>query len=936
MNRHMSTVLSGLAVAAAIAALTASLQAQELTAAIRGRAISVDRQPVAEVEVTAQSASLPATARTRTGRDGAYLLRGLPPGDYVITFRAAGYVLLKRTTRLSALETAAMDAELVAAPQESYDPIVAVSEGRHMFIRWPLGATTFRTADVYELPLAGTPGSLLAIMPGSQLLSAPSLTIWNGVPVRGSALALTPAYTLNREALADMTLARGGQPVDVEAPTTLAVAARRGSDRLAGALLATGGTAGLAGDALWQTGERRAGDGTVAASFGGALLPRHVWFFAQGETFGEEFRQPVVFGEPSRTRIDGTSASGSLTFAWANRQRVELDAVLSRHDGEARVPESWRLASRAGAFSSDDEHRLLSAAFLTQLGRGPALELRATEERSASAVVGATPGGFSIASPWNETRLDGGFGCTGCGSAIRTIRSTRAVARQFLSAGGGSHELTFGAEQVEDRVASSPEPGGRFEILASRFVDSAGALFPMLVPNGSAALIWYPAGTSEGTTRTSSAFLADSWRAGAGLTLDVGVRWDRVRIREGSTGRLLLETDGLSPRVALSWQPALARGLRVSLGYGRYASSSAPLAATLFGTGAARVYTYTGPAINTGTAPLLSNDQVIAAVQAWAGALATRVPSAVLGSGVIEESTGDTSAIREWSGGISKQFRMLELRADVLHRRNEGRLIPGAVPGVTIPDSLTGIAIDAREIALDTRRAQRSTDIVLQGHYRLGLQAVTGASYTHHRPAGEHVSPVHQWQAQGLGYPEYFTNTDGIGVAARHRTTAWMVVQMLTDPSTGMLSVGALFRVESSPRFGTVGWIDVTPYTTNPGYAQPPAAVPYLFAPAGDSDGGGLWRLDFALRYTKPFGLKNRAQWFVRLDVLNIADQKYRLDRLRPALAVTALQDPVRFAPFDPATTTPARGVHWEVDPWSGTGARTMPRAIRWIGGFRF
>jgi hypothetical protein len=340
MNRHMSTVLSGLAVAAAIAALTASLQAQELTAAIRGRAISVDRQPIAEVEVTAQAASLPATARTRTGRDGAYLLRGLPPGDYVITFRAAGYVLLKRTTRLSALETAAMDAELVAAPQESYDPIVAVSEGRHMFIRWPLGATTFRTADVYELPLAGTPGSLLAIMPGSQLLSAPSLTIWNGVPVRGSALALTPAYTLNREALADMTLARGGQPVDVEAPTTLAVAARRGSDRLAGALLATGGTAGLAGDALWQTGERRAGDGTVAASFGGALLPRHVWFFAQGETFGEEFRQPVVFGEPSRTRIDGTSASGSLTFAWANRQRVELDAVLSRHDGAARVPGS--------------------------------------------------------------------------------------------------------------------------------------------------------------------------------------------------------------------------------------------------------------------------------------------------------------------------------------------------------------------------------------------------------------------------------------------------------------------------------------------------------------------------------------------------------------------------------------------------------------------
>ena len=936
MSRYRSTVLSSLAVAATIAVWTASLQGQEVTGTIRGRATSVDRQPVADVEVTAQSASLPATARTRTASDGAYLLRGLPPGDYVITFKSAGYVPLKRTTRLSALETAAMDAELVPAPPEPDEPIVAVSEGRHMFIRWPLGATTFRTADVYELPLAGTPGSLLAITPGSQQLSAPSLTIWNGVPVRGSALALTPPLTVNREALADMTLVRGTQPVDVEAPATLAVAARRGSDRLSGALLASGGTAGLGGDALWQIGERHAGDGTVAASLGGALWPRHIWFFGQGETFGEEFRQPVVFGERLRTRTDGTSASGSLTFAWANRQRLELDAVRSRHDAEARVPESWRLANGAGAFNSDDGHRLLSAGFLSQLGRGPAVELRATEERSTSAIIGASSGGFSIANPWNEARLDGGFGCTGCGSAIRTIRSVRAVARQFISAGGGSHELTFGAERVEDRVASSREPGNRFEILASRFGDHAGALFPILVPNGSAALVWYPAGTSEGTTRTSSAFVADSWRAGTGLTLDVGVRWDRVRIREHSTGRLLLDTDGLSPRVALSWQPALARGLRMSLGYGRYASPPAPLAATLFGTGPARVYTYTGPAINTATAPLLSNDQVIAAVQAWAGSLATRVPSAVLGSGVIEQRTGDISAIREWSGGVSKQFRMLELRADVLHRRHEGRLIAGAVRGATITDSLTGSAVDAREIVPDTRLARRSTDIVLQGHYRLGLQAVTGASYTHHRPAGEHVVPVHSWQAQGLGYPEYFTNTDDIGVAARHRTNAWMIVQLLTGPSTGMLSVGALFRVESSPRFGTVGWIDVTPYTTNPGYAQPPAAVPYLFAPAGDSDGGGLWRLDLALRYTKPFGLKNRAQWFVRLDVLNIADQRYRVDRLRPVAAITALQDPVRFAPFNPATTTPAQGVHWDVDPWSGTGARTMPRAIRWIGGFRF
>jgi hypothetical protein len=934
----MSTRSTALAFVAGIAvscALIGSLHAQEITGIIRGRAIAADRQPVSGVEVTAQSPALPGAARTRTGTDGAYVLRGLPPGDYVITFSAAGYVLLKRTTRLSARETAAMDAELVPTVGPPPEPIVAVSEGKHMFIRWPIGATTFRTADVYELPLAGTPVSLLTVTPGSRILAAPSLTIWNGVPVRAAAHPFTPVHTLNREALADLTLARGTQPAEFGAPTVFAVAARRGGDRLSGSLLATGGTAGPGGDALWQAGERRAADGTGAASFGGALWPRHLWFFAQGETTREGFEERGVFGENARTRKHGTSASGSLTLAWANRQRLEFDAVRARHEVSDGVPEGWRLADRAGAFSNDDGYRLLSAAFLTQVGRGPGLELRASDERTTASVTGRAFDTFSIANPWNESRL-AGFGCSGCGNATRAIRSVRAVARQFMNAGAGSHELSFGAEHLEDRVTAAREPGNRFEILTSRYVDNAGALLPVLVPNGSAAVVWYPAGASEGVTRTSSVFVANSWRAGAGLTLDLGVRWDRVRMREDRTGRLLLEEDGFFPRVALSWQPAQARGLRASIGYGHFASTAVPLAASLFGAASARVYAYTGPAINVAAGPLLSREAAIAAVQTWSGSITTDMPSSVLDAAAIEGRSADAPVIREWSAGVSQQLRMLELRADILHRRDDGGRMLRAAAGNTALDPLTGGAIDAREIVLDDRVAQRSTDIVIQGHYRLGLQAVTGASYTHHRPAADQVQALHPWQAHALGYPEYFTNPAETGFAARHRTQAWMIVQLLTERSTGMLSAGALFRAESSPAYGTVGWIDVRPFTPNPGYVQPPSAAPYVFVPASAGDGGGLWRVDVALRYTKPFGLKNRAQWFFRLDLLNIAGRQYRLDRLRPTVAITALQDPARFLPFNPAVTAPVQGVHWDIDQWSATDARTMPRAIRWLGGFRF
>ena len=915
--------------------------AQTTDARVRGRVRDGAGAGLSDVRVIAQSPALPGRAETTTSRTGDYVLRALPAGDYVLTFQKQGFVDVKHTTRLSVREEAAIDARLAAATDSQRpDPVVAVTEGPPMLLRAPLDAATFRAPDFLDLPLAGTTGSFAAITPGLLTLPAP-LLIWNGAPVRLPHADGVAAVRPGRDALWDLTFFTAAQPPDVSHPTMVGVTSRTGLDRWLGSVQFTGGTAGEFGDDLRGVGAR-ATDGALSATLGGSLWPRHIWIFASADGGRQHFETPAVADaadEEIDSRATDYSGLGSLTFAWARNQRLSLHAARSHRETANNVFESFlRATDASGSSDLDSRHRLESATFISGLGRRGTFELSATRESTASTESALRGPAFvdrtAIVDPWIGYVWSSPRGCLGCGDDERRARTARAVYRH---AGAGAHELTFGAEATDDRHTTAREPGTRFELLVSRtrFVD--GVATAVLESNGSSALLFYPAGGAGGRAQSLSAFAADQWRLARGLTLDIGVRWERARLHDDEAGQRVYEEDAVSPRLMVSWAPTEIRDLRFTAGYARYASPLSPAEISHLIPGA-RVFRYGGPALNAGSGPVLSSSAVLQSVEDWFSTAAGAQPTSALSLGLPSEaSSGKAPRITEWSGGVARQFHLFELRAHVVRRELDGLRLTESIPGQSVV-GIDGVPRDATRLAVREGVGWRATSVTLQAIYQLGLKGMAGGAYTYTGTGGDLLVPGDRWPATAYAYREFVPSSgtlgDVTGEPRTHKINAYFTYEVMNS-DRGLLTASGLIRLDSSATVGIGGWVAAPSSIANPGYLTTPPAVPYAFVDDDAFRKRRQMRFDLSARFARP--VATRGEWFLRFDALNLLGRRREIFAERSARAVTAFQDPGRFVTFDHTVTSPERGVHWDVlELPSEARFLSFGASFRWIAGVRF
>jgi hypothetical protein len=357
---------------------------------------------------------------------------------------------------------------------------------------------------------------------------------------------------------------------------------------------------------------------------------------------------------------------------------------------------------------------------------------------------------------------------------------------------------------------------------------------------------------------------------------------------------------------------------------------------------------YGGPALNAG-GPVLSTPDTLAQVATWFAAAggAGLPPSAAVVPGLTTVAPGRSRAphTTELATGLGGRLGRTEVRTDVVWRSSGALRARAVTPGVFAVDEL-GQAIDT---GVPEKRAdlwRRSVEVTLEAHYRIGLRASAGAAYTLSRLWGTADDRLGDDPSQLLafGYPEYvderWTAPAGdLRGDRRHRTHLWVVGRPIESETTGRLTIGLLWRLQSGAPYGALGWIDPRPFVANPGFAQPPAAVPYYFTNRDAFRSEGLSRVDLSVQFARPVPGLLRGEWFVRADVLNLFNSTAPLDPWRDAVVVTALQDPAGLSAFNPFVDRPAEGVHWMFDPRfpSDTAAtRTMARALRWFAGIRF
>ncbi|MGE3956849.1 MAG: TonB-dependent receptor [Vicinamibacterales bacterium] len=533
--------------------------------------------------------------------------------------------------------------------------------------------------------------------------------------------------------------------------------------------------------------------------------------------------------------------------------------------------------------------------------------------------------------------------------------------------------------------------------------DSA-VIYPVALGDGSTFIQWnpIPLGSRGSNFRTFSTFINDSWRVNGRLTANLGLRWDKNRGRD-QQGTLVANDSAFSPRLGVVLDPFGDQKWSVTGSFAQYVSAlNSAIGDSASGAGNPQTYrfAYLGPSINANVnAPLTSTPDAIRQIFDWYFANgAERLPliSQPDIPGVTPQIRGNLKSpnVLEYAAGLNRQFgSRASLRADVVYRNYRDFYAERTDTTTGQVTNSIGQRFDLALYENTNLLKRRYKGLTAQGTYRFSPRTDLGATYTLSRTYGnfngENVvsGPL---AALVLSYPEYaqeaWNYPEGdLQVDQRHRARLWLNVGV---PAVKNLTVSLLQTLETGVPFGpnninaaNANGVNPIPYVNNPGYLTPPdgTVTNYFFSvdctnvPAAVTTAGydctsgasrdafrtvGQKRTDLAVNYTFRIPAAGNLQFFAHMDVVNLFDQSQlcgcggtvfgnqnahgggvtqtRIDQT----VRTNASHPALYAPFNPFTTTPVQGVHWNYGPNFGRAvsrfAYTTPRMFRVNVGIRF
>ena len=549
--------------------------------------------------------------------------------------------------------------------------------------------------------------------------------------------------------------------------------------------------------------------------------------------------------------------------------------------------------------------------------------------------------------------------CAVCTEEERDSTEIVFKGTSFLPTRTGSHTLVFGYDLFNEKLRhDNHQTASDFLVagLTSRIVDDVP--YPVLISGHPLSQILYLPilESSRGTNfRTHALFVNDTWHANDRLTVNLGVRWDK-NDGQDSAGNTVATGSRLSPRFGVVWDPRGDGRWAITGNYAQYAaaiSTAVGQSASAAGRAAFFPWIYRGPSINVDpTAPLVPSDEALRTVFSWfdsVGGVNLRPyrssPNIPGVSTQIDGSLGSPYVV-EYGGGVSRTIGSRgAIRADVTYRDYRDFYV-----GVT--DLTTGRATNSEGQTFDLRLIRNSNDFTrqyaglsLQGSYRVGSRVTLAGNYTLSRLwgniLGESGSAV-PIPDGSLSYPEYsdrsWANPVGdLSGDRRHKIRLWGSYEVLATEK-GTLTVSGIQTVQSGTPFPVVGNVLVSPFVENPGYFTPPVTRGYNFLPPDAVRQEALAKTDLAVNYRHRFPGAARAELFVQAQVLNVFNQ-FQLTGFYDNRVSTALNDP-SFQTFNPFTTTPVRGTHWDTHPDFGNALNaasyTQPRTLIITFGSRF
>lgn len=893
----------------ALLAMTSPAAGQGLqTSEVAGTVSTADGLGLPGATVVVTSPALQGERTTVTDVNGAYVLPGLPAGLYSVRMTLEGLSPRAHTVTLAVGSRSRLDTVMSLATVTESVQVVAAAPA----LTSPSTVMHVRDALVNTLPLGRTPQNIAELSPNltDNTANAGQLTIGgafgydstfliDGVDVNDNIFG-TPHALIIEDAIEETHVLSSGLSAEYGrfSGGVVNVVTKRGGDLRSGSYRVTLGNPAWTDETPFEDGR-----GTVRPSIlshlhemtmGGPVVRQRLWYFGAGRLENaNDARTLRETGTAYTLGTENTRLEGKLTGTVNSRHTVQGTVINNATTHRNRPGLNGTIDPRA-LVTRTLPNRLAVANYNGVL----APTIFATAQYSQKQYGLRNNGGTStsiVESPFRTRGTTGvpanlHYNAPYFDSTDPEDRDNRqltasiawSVARPRL----GTHELKAGAEHFTSAyVGGNSQSSTGFIFYSDYKVDAAGRplmdadgrLVPRFIPGVSRVYAWQASRGAQMDITTTSLFAQDRWRVRPRVTLDLGLRAERVR-SQATGGIVGASTSTIVPRLAASYDMDPASGSVIMASYGHYAGRYSETQFTR-NTDVANpglvIQQYAGPAgegvaftpgFDLANYPVILGGTFPSANVRFADDLSTPITrEATLSFGRTTGANGHVKATYVWrrTGNVIEDFFL----------RGQGST-------TVIRDGVNFGAFDNQVFDNTSEVGRQYQALVVQSSHQFGRTwSVAGHWTVQLENAGnfEGEAANQPGAASAFGdYPEVFTEArhypfGRLDEFQRHKLRLW-TTKVFDFRAAGTLDLGVLYRYNSGLTYSLSAAgvpLSATQRSLATGYANLPGngAQTIYFGERGAGTFRGYALVDLAATYALPLwgGLK---PWF-KVEVLN-------------------------------------------------------------------
>jgi hypothetical protein len=549
------------------------------TGDLRGTVTTSDKATLPGATVSIKSTALQGMRTVVTESNGTYLFRSLPPGLYTVTFSMSSMKAVEKTATVPLGGVAELNVVLDIALAEQ----VQVTAESPTILTTPVVGANIKKTEIDVLANRRDLEGVAQISPGvtentpnvRQLVingafAYDNVFMINGIDVNDNLFG-SPQNLFIEDAIQETQVLTSGIPAEYG----------RFSGGVVNAITKSGGNmfsgsfrTNLA-NPTWSTltpFDVKSGvhhtsklNETYEGTFGGPILRDRLWFFAAGRLADVSTQQTFPETGINRTDVNNNKRGEVKVTASPTTRHTFQFNYINNATSIVAPPFTFSIDPHTIFPNGSSPNSILGANWRGMLRSNLLAEVGYSQRKFAFINQGGTSTNIVDSPMITLTQAQAEFNAPYFDATDPENRNNRQVTGNlsYSMSKAGHHDFKGGYEFFRSQRTGGNSQSATNDVFRADYAtdaagkplfDGNGYLIPVFSPGVTQVQNWLPQRGAVLNVDTQSAFLEDHWAATRMLSLDLGVRYERVR--SVATGGILgVDTDAVVPRLAAAFDP---------------------------------------------------------------------------------------------------------------------------------------------------------------------------------------------------------------------------------------------------------------------------------------------------------------------------------------------------------------------------------------------